>query len=105
MGLANARYQTGELKIMDTGDHIEFENERVRVIRVKVSGHEKRPAKNRLDRVLIWLTDSHSHRTADGKKEVSHRKKGDVAFRAASQHEVENASHEPTEMIIVELKK
>jgi hypothetical protein len=90
---------------MDHGEHVEFENERVKVIRVKVQGKEKHARKERGDRVLIWLTDSHVVRAEHGgKRDEVHRRAGEVAFRKASQHEVENTSHDAHELIIVELK-
>lgn len=87
-------------------EKIEFENDRVKVTRVKMGKREKRPVLARKDRVIIWLTDSHHVRTEpNGKKEELHRKAGDVAWRAASQHQVENSSEDRQEVIIVELKK
>ena len=87
-------------------EDIEFENERVRVIRVKLGGHEKHPIRARQDRVIIWLSDSHHARSeSNGTKVELRRKAGEVAWRPASQHEVENLSEDRHEVIIVELKK
>lgn len=88
------------------GEKIEFENDRVRVLRVKLGKREKPPAHARKDRVIVWLTDSHHARTeANGKKEELRRKAGEVAWRSASQHQVENLGDDRHEVIIVELKK
>ena len=88
------------------GEKIEFENDRVKVVRVKLGTHEKHPARARKDRVLIWLTDAHHSRIEpNGKKEEIRRRAGDVAWRNASQHEIENLAEKGAEMIIVELKK
>jgi hypothetical protein len=55
--------------------------------------------------VLIWLTDAHEMRTEPGgRKEEIRRRAGEVAWRTASQHEIENLEHTPVEVIIVELK-
>jgi len=55
--------------------------------------------------VLIWLTDSHETRTgSDGKREEILRKAGDVAWREASQHQIENLEDRHVELVIVELK-
>jgi hypothetical protein len=91
---------------MATGqEKIEFENDRVRVIRVKCGGREKHPVRTRKDRVLIWLTEAHQLRTEpNGKKEEIRRKPGEVAWRSASQHQIENVEETGTEVIIVELK-
>jgi hypothetical protein len=87
------------------GEKIEFENERVRVIRVKIGQREKHPVRARRDRVLVWLTDAHEMRTEpSGKKEEVRRKGGDVAWRTASQHQIENYEDKEVELIIMELK-
>jgi hypothetical protein len=88
------------------GEKIEFENDRVKVVRVKLGKREKHPVRARKDRVIIWLTDSHYVRTEpNGKKEELRRKAGDVAWRTASQHQVENMGEDQQEVVIVELKK
>jgi hypothetical protein len=90
----------------NSGEKIEFENDRVKVLRVKLGKHEKHPVRARQDRVIIWLTDSHHARTQpDGKKDELRRKAGEVAWRAASQHQIENLGEDKHEVIIVELKR
>lgn len=87
------------------GDKVEFENHRVKVSRVTVGQREKHPVRSRNDRVLIWLTDSHEIRTEpQGKREEVRRKAGDVAWRSASQHQIENLEDQHVQLIIVELK-
>jgi hypothetical protein len=84
---------------------VEFENDRVRVVKVRIAGREKHPVRARQDRVLIWLTDAHEVRTEpSGKKEEIRRKAGEVAWRAASEHQIENFEDRDVELIIVELK-
>jgi hypothetical protein len=88
------------------GEKIEFENDRVRVIRVKLGQREKHPVRTRKDRVLVWLTEAHEQRTeSNGKTEEIRRRPGDVAWRTASQHQIENVEEKDVEVIIVELKK
>jgi len=87
-------------------EKIEFENDRVRVTRVELGRREKPPLRTRKDRVIIWLTDSHHVRTEpNGKREEVRRKAGEVAWRGASDHQVENLADARHEVIIVELKK
>ena len=84
---------------------MEIENDRVRVIRVKIGQREKHPIRARQDRVLVWLTDAHEIRTEpNGKREEVRRKAGDVAWRTASQHQIENYEDKEVEVVIVELK-
>ncbi len=86
-------------------ERIEFENDRVKVLRVKVGKREKHPVRARNDRVLIWLTDSHHARTEpNGEKQEFRRRAGEVAWRKASRHEIENLAEKEAELIIVELK-
>lgn len=90
---------------MKSGETVEFENDRVRLIRVRIGHREKHPIRDRNDRVLVWLTDAHEMRTEPGgKKEEVRRKAGEVAWRAASQHQIENVEDQETELVIVELK-
>lgn len=90
---------------MKDAEKVEFENNRVRVLRVKIGKREKHPPRERKDRVLIWLTAAHETRTEpNGKKEEIRRKPGDVLWRAASRHQVENVEDQDVELIIVELK-
>jgi hypothetical protein len=101
--------QLGDLKTMapmpENREKVEFENGRVRVTRVNLGEHEKHPSRARNDRVLIWLTDAHHVRVESGKKEEIRRRTGEVAWRDASRHEVENVSGSGQQLIIVELKK
>ena len=64
---------------MKGGEKVALENDRVRVIRVKIDHHEKHPVRDRHDRVLVWLTDAHEIRSEpNGKKEEIRRKAGEV---------------------------
>ncbi len=87
-------------------DQVEFENEHVRVVRTITGPRERSALRTRRDRVLIFLTDSHEMRVERGgqKKEVRH-KAGDVLWRTASDHQLENLEDRPVEVIVVELKK
>lgn len=85
-------------------ERVEFENERVRVLRVRVGAGSQHHARSRKDRVIVWLTGAHHVRVGhDGRREELHRRPGEVAWRAASEHRIENIG-EPHEVLIVELK-
>jgi hypothetical protein len=87
------------------GATVEFENERVKVLRVKHGQREGHPQTSRNDRLVIYLNQGHIKRTESGKQEEIKRKPGDVVWRGRSQHQVENLSDANHEVIIVELKK
>jgi hypothetical protein len=85
-------------------ERLEFENERVRVSRIRVGAGSTHQPRSRNDRVIVWLTGAHHVRIGhDGQREELHRRPGEVAWRAASNHRIENTG-EPHELLIIELK-
>ena len=86
------------------GAKVEFENDRVRVLRVHHSGGEKHPQASRQDRLIIYLSEAHIRRTEGGKQQEVRRKAGDVVWRDRSQHQIENLKDTDHEVLIVELK-
>jgi hypothetical protein len=89
---------------MTTKPNVEFENQRVRVTRVKRSGVGPMPAAKRHDRLIIYLKDAQIKRKENGRHEILQRRAGEVVWRASSQHEVEVTKTGEHEVLIVELK-
>jgi hypothetical protein len=87
------------------GATVEFEDDRVRVLRVKHAGREKHPQASRKDRLIIYLNEGRVARTENGKPEEIRRKTGDVVWKKGSQHHIENLSDANHEVIIVEFKQ
>lgn len=87
------------------GANVEFENERVRILRVKHAGRERHPQTSRHDRVIIYLNDGRVARTEGGKKEEIRRKAGEVVWKNRSQHDIENLKDTNHEVIVIELKQ
>ena len=85
---------------------IEFENDQVRVVRVKVGGHESTPMhEHSLNRVNVFLTDQTVRVTgSDGKVETIQHKFGDTAWGGPTTHKEENVDAKPFEVIMVEIK-
>ena len=83
---------------------VEFENERVRVSRVKHGKHEKHPTVARADRLIVYLDDGEVVREEGGKKQTIRHKRGEIVWRANSTHEIGNALDAMHEVLIVELK-
>ena len=82
----------------------EFENERVRVWRVRVDANASHSPLPRSDRVVVFLTAAqHLRKQTNSVPEIIHRQPGEVVWRDASEHQVENGGSEH-ELIIVELK-
>ncbi len=84
---------------------VQFENDRVRVLRVEHEGGEGHAPSSKSDRLIIYLNDGQVKRTENGKQEVLRHKAGDVVWRNRSQHQIENLNDRRHEVIIVELKR
>ena len=87
------------------GVKVEFENERVRVLRITHAGSEHHHEQSRLDRVVVYLNDGRISRSEGGKEGEIRRRAGEVVWRNRSQHSIENLKDTNHEVIIVELKQ
>ena len=94
------------LKVDPKHYKLEFENDQVRVIRVKVGPHESIPMHEHvLNRVSVVLTDQNVRSTdSQGKVETVQHKAGEASWGAAKTHKEENLNDKPLEVIIVEVK-
>lgn len=89
------------------GNHykVEFENDQVRVLRVKVGPGEKSIMHRHPDAVAIFVTDTNGKFTfPDGTSQDAIRKAGDVLWTPAVTHMPENLGSQGFEVILVELK-
>jgi len=85
---------------------VEFENDQVRVLRIKVGPKEKSVMHEHPDAVAIFITDVNGKFTfSDGKSEAVTSKAGETRFTPAIVHLPENVGDKPFEVILVELKK
>jgi len=93
------------LKIDPKHYHLEFENDQVRVLRVKIGAHETAPThQHSLNRVTVFLTGQDFRVTAGGKVDSVQHRAGDVAWGTPLTHQEENASDQPFEALVVEIK-
>jgi quercetin dioxygenase-like cupin family protein len=84
---------------------VEFENERVRVIRIQYRPGEKSVMHGHPESVAVFLTDARAKFTySDGKTENISAKAGEVLHMDAFTHLPESTSKKPFELIQVELK-
>jgi len=82
-----------------------FENEQVRVLRYFFKPGEKDEMHGHPDNVQIMLTDAKTTATtADGKTYQSEGKAGQVNWRPATVHSVQNTGDKPLEGVLVEMK-
>ncbi len=89
------------------GNHykVEFENDQVRVLRVKVGAGEKSIMHGHPDAVAIFVTDINGKFTfPDGKTEPATQRPAMCCWTPAITHMPENVGSQPFEVILVELK-
>jgi quercetin dioxygenase-like cupin family protein len=94
------------LKIDRKHYKLEFENDQVRVFRVKIGPGESTPMhEHQLKRVNVYLTDANVRVTnADGKVEMSKHSAGEILEGGPAKHSEQNLGSKPVEVIVTELK-
>ena len=82
---------------------VEFENESMVVIRVRMAPGEKTPMHDITSaRLLVWLTDAHLLDThPDGSTNETHRRAGEIDWVGVQRHAGENLSQEPLEFLAI----
>jgi quercetin dioxygenase-like cupin family protein len=84
---------------------VEFENDRVRVLRIKYGPGEKSVMHDHPANVAVFLTDGNGKFTLpDGSTADADMKAGTVEWEEGSAHLPENTGDKPFELILVELK-
>jgi quercetin dioxygenase-like cupin family protein len=84
---------------------VEFENDQVRVLRIRYGAHEKSIMHEHPANVAVFLTDGTAKFTLpDGHTVSSDVKAGMVKWDAGGKHLPENVGDKPFELILVELK-
>lgn len=84
---------------------VEFENDRVRVLRITYGPHEKSEMHTHPESVGVCLTDVHGRFTfPDGKTEEIQLPAGQAMWFESTEHLPENLSDQPLEVVFVELK-
>jgi quercetin dioxygenase-like cupin family protein len=93
------------LKVDPKHYQVEFENDRVRILRVNYGSHEKSVMHSHPASVAIFLTENRARFTfPNGKSEERYWKAGQSMFIPAEEHLPHNLSDQPLELILVELK-
>jgi quercetin dioxygenase-like cupin family protein len=84
---------------------VEFENDQVRVLRIRYGPHEKSVMHGHPASLAVFLADTRGKFTfPDGKTEEFTMKKGQTMFTPAVEHLPENVSDQPFDLVLVELK-
>lgn len=83
----------------------EFENDRVRIVRITYGPNEGSVMHYHPDNVAVFLTDNTAEMTLPGGDTVEiSLKAGQAMFEAAGEHLPKNTSDQPLEVVLVELK-
>jgi quercetin dioxygenase-like cupin family protein len=82
---------------------VEFENESIVVVRIRMAPHEKTPMHDITSaRLVVWLTDTRLRDThADGSTDDIRRRAGDIDWVPVQRHAGENLAHEPLEFLAI----
>lgn len=99
---------TGPDPVVVDADHykVEFENDRVRVLRITYGPGEKSVMHYHPGNVAVILTDQKGRFTLpDGSTEEAEAKTGDAVWGDGGQHLPENLGDNPLELILVEMKE
>lgn len=94
------------LKVAPKNYKVEFENEQVRVVRVKFAPGETVPMhEHPTNRVSVCLADQDFRiTTSDGQVQTPKRKYGEAAWGTPVTHKEENLAKKPFELIMIDLK-
>jgi uncharacterized RmlC-like cupin family protein len=94
------------LKVDPKDYKLEFENSKVRVVRVKMpAGHKVPLHEHMLNRVVVYLSDQNGTMTSsDGQTTTAQHKAGEFSWGAPVKHVEQNNMDHPFEAIVVEFK-
>lgn len=93
------------VKVDPVRHKVEFENDQVRVLRIKLKARDKTKPHQHPNGVAVFLTNTKAKFTlADGKTREAAGKRGEAIWAAAENHSVNNLLAKPFEVILVELK-
>jgi hypothetical protein len=85
-----------------SGVALEFENETILVLRIRMSPREKTPMHDVSARLVVWLTDAHLRDVSpDGRSEEIVRTPGAIDWIPTQQHSGENLSDTPLEFLAI----
>ena len=106
LSLSTAALAQDPVKVDANHYKVEFENDQVRVLRIKVGPKEKSIMHQHPNAVAIFMTDVNGKFSfPDGKSEAVTSKAGEIRWTPAITHLPENAGDQPFEVILVELKQ
>jgi quercetin dioxygenase-like cupin family protein len=85
---------------------VEFENEQIRVTRVRYAPRAKSPMHSHTGRAVVAITPSHLRvTTSDGTTRETERRAGEIYWGDSVRHSAENLTDAPLETVEVEVKQ
>ena len=103
--MGSATVALDPVKVAPAHHKVVFENDRVRVLRIKFKSHDKTKEHEHPNGVAIYLTDTKAKFTlGDGKTREGGGNRGEITWAAAENHSVQNTAGKPADIILVELK-
>jgi len=93
------------VKVDPTRHKVEVENDKVRVLRIKIKAADTTKQHDHPNAVAIFLTDVKTTFTrGDGTTRQGANKRGEAIWAVGENHKVKNVAGRPAEIILVELK-
>ena len=93
------------VKVDPSRHKVEVENDKVRVLRIKIKAGDTTKQHEHPNGVAIFLTDVKTKFTrGDGTTREGENKRGEAIWAAGEKHTVNNMASKPAEIILVELK-
>jgi len=93
------------VKVDPARHKVEVENDKVRVLRIKIKAGDTTKLHEHPNGVAIFLTDVKTRFTrGDGTTREGTNKRGEAIWAAGEKHTVKNVAGRPAEIILVELK-
>ena len=103
--MGSAKVSLDPVRVDPAHHKVEFENDRIRVLRINFKPHDKTVEHEHPNGVAVFLTDTRSKFTLPGgRTREASGKRGGAIWAAAERHSVENLSDKPAEVILVEVK-
>jgi hypothetical protein len=103
--MEKAKTRSNRLEAVRQNCTVDFENDDVRVLRIKYGPNDKYIEREHGDGVLIFLSDHHIRFThPDGKIVESDTKVGDTLWASGTKYLPDNLSDDPLELMLVEFK-
>lgn len=103
--LSNKSFAQDAAKVDPKHYKVEFENDKVRVLRITYGPGEKSVMHSHPEGVVVFLNDGDGKFTfPDGKTQDQKFKAGQVIWSPATKHQPENVGKKPFEVIQIEMK-